>query len=183
MLKTSVFVGKVTNLSDARYCAAVGADFIGFDCNPSSSRYVSVELINAIIGWTAGVKTVLEFGNQPESAIIDLVNTVKPDAILIPTECYTPAIKNLNCTVMISSNSAIELTCDYLVCDASAFPNVKGTSVPVFVSGDITENNIAQLLETYKPFGIYLQGGDEIKPGIKSYDELAVIFDLLEIPD
>ena len=60
-LKTFVKISNVTNLSDARYCAGMGVDLIGFSIDPDSDFYVSPEKAVEIAEWLAGVEFVAEF--------------------------------------------------------------------------------------------------------------------------
>ena len=55
MLRTKVKISAVTNLSDARYCAGMGVEWIGF-----SMDTVPAEKYGEIRGWLAGVQVVGE---------------------------------------------------------------------------------------------------------------------------
>lgn len=50
----------------------------------------------------------------------------------------------------------------------------------VFLSIDFTPTNIKKILKTIQPLGISVKGGMEEKVGLKSYDELDAVFELLE---
>ena len=50
----------------------------------------------------------------------------------------------------------------------------------VFLSIDFTPTNIKKILTTIQPLGISVKGGMEEKVGLKSYDELDEVFELLE---
>ena len=45
-LKTSVIINEVINLSDARYCAGMGVDYIGFRIDENHDKYVDLENFN-----------------------------------------------------------------------------------------------------------------------------------------
>ncbi len=74
MLITKVKVGQVTNLSEARYCAGMGVDFLSF---PMAS--VDPKTYQEITGWVAGPK----FGIEADSKSISLVQEYKTDFIEI----------------------------------------------------------------------------------------------------
>jgi len=61
MLKTKVKVSKVTNLSEARYCAGMGVDFLSF---PVSS--VDPKTYQEITGWVAGPLFGVEIDSNPD---------------------------------------------------------------------------------------------------------------------
>ena len=54
----------ITNLADARFCAAAGADFLGFVQYRRSPRYVRPELAGEIRDWIHGTKTVGVFVDE-----------------------------------------------------------------------------------------------------------------------
>ena len=45
-LKLSVKIGDVTNLSDARYAAGMGVDYIGFNVDTNSTNFVTATKFN-----------------------------------------------------------------------------------------------------------------------------------------
>ena len=53
-LKTLVKVGKISNLSDAWYCAGMSVDMLGFTVIASQENYVSPELFREMRGWFYG---------------------------------------------------------------------------------------------------------------------------------
>ena len=55
-LVTKVKAANITNLSDARYCAGMGVDWIGF---PLSQ--VNPTVFSEITGWLSGPQWVVEF--------------------------------------------------------------------------------------------------------------------------
>ncbi len=72
MLKTKVKIGNVTNLSEARYCAGMGVDFLSF---PISS--VDPKMYREITGWVAGPK----FGIEVDDDNVTSVNEYEPDFV------------------------------------------------------------------------------------------------------
>ena len=68
-LKTFVKVGNITNLSDARYCAGMGVDQIGFNIDPANSSYTEQDDLDSIRAWVSGVEIIAEgqLPDDPES--------------------------------------------------------------------------------------------------------------------
>jgi phosphoribosylanthranilate isomerase len=181
MLKIPVIVGKVNNLSDARFCAAVGVEMIGYCCNKADDRFVTAEMINAMVGWTAGVDTLLEFGNQPESEILAAIENIKPQAIMLPTESITQAIRQLSIKVIaLVTDEKSVINQEFISYSINELPSLKYQS-KAYISGDFDNSTILNLISEHKAYGIYLKGGDEIRPGIKTFDELQDIFEVLEV--
>ena len=69
-----VLVRGINNLSDARYCAGMGADGLIFTLDPSLPGAVDVATVKELAGWVAGVELIGEFGASiPVSEINRLV--------------------------------------------------------------------------------------------------------------
>ena len=52
-LRTFVKVGNITNLSDARYCAGMGVDMMGFCIDPENKNFVNPESFQEITKWVS----------------------------------------------------------------------------------------------------------------------------------
>ncbi len=53
----------------------------------------------------------------------------------------------------------------------------------VILGSGISEFNVKSLVSSLNLYGIALEGGEEIKPGLKDFDELADILEELEVED
>ena len=60
MLSKKIIIQNITNLSDARYFAAWGVDFISFNQDESSPYYASWDKIKEIKEWVEGPKILIE---------------------------------------------------------------------------------------------------------------------------
>ena len=81
--KPLIYVSRITNLSDARYCAGMGVDMIGFVIDPNDADYVSPSLFQEIMGWISGPKKVIQI---PEISHLDfekIVNDYMPDILSV----------------------------------------------------------------------------------------------------
>ena len=84
MLRTKVILLNVTNLSDARYAAGMGVNFIGFSINPVSNHFVTAKDANAISEWLSGVSLIGNIGSTMpafEEYKVDYLLTDNPDLI------------------------------------------------------------------------------------------------------
>lgn len=61
MLKTQIKASQITNLTDARYFAAWGIDWIGFDLEEGSENFVPPSSLLGIKDWIEGPKIIGEF--------------------------------------------------------------------------------------------------------------------------
>ena len=81
-LKTLVKVGNISNLSDARYCAGMGVDMLGFRVISGQEHYVSPELFKEIRGWFSGPSVVAEaYGIRSGEDLPFIIQNYLPDFI------------------------------------------------------------------------------------------------------
>ncbi|MBW3128188.1 hypothetical protein [Hymenobacter profundi] len=202
MLRIPVLVRGINNLSDARYCAGMGADGLIFTLDPTLPDAVTPTLMGELAGWVAGVKLLGEFDAQPVSEINRLVEECGLQEVLLRQLPTTPlsvaSLLTVNLADTISSAQREEMAQQY----TSVFPAGFGVVVtldsthldittqqalaeaaarfPLWLSGAITPNNVLSLLDTVQPAGFLLSGGDEIKPGLRDFTELEAVFEALE---
>jgi phosphoribosylanthranilate isomerase len=189
-------LGGVNNLSDARFAAAVGINYIGFSFNPSNPAYIPPIKAKEIIDWTSGSHIVGEFGEQDLEEIQTISELLNIDIIelennFLPDELGSfelPIIKKIslidfnpemfNQLVNAYSNKVQAFHFydweNLLIQNQSLLNEVKEQ---VFLDLNSSLNNWKQILEEIKPFGIHLSGENEEKTGVRDFDELN---DLLE---
>lgn len=202
--QTNIKLGNITNLSDARFAAAAGATYIGFCFDPLNDNYIAPIKAKEIIDWVTGSSVVAEFGNQTLAEIKDIsellnVDVVEVDNALLPDELLSigkPVIKKLNVNAFSKQQLQSEINAYSKVADAF---HVYANSEPeqydceqlvalcqshqVIWGLQLNAQNVMNILQSFKPFGINLVGGDEEKAGMKDFDELNNLFDVLRIDD
>lgn len=195
-LKTLVKVGKISNLSDARYCAGMNVDMLGFRVIAGQDHYVSPELFKEIRGWFTGPAIVAEaYGIQKNEDLPAIIQQYLPDYIELSLQdllkLHSPS------TTFILSTTVEELTAN-----EAAIAPFRNQISKVIVPADTKTELIAELTRSYKVLlsvddnlptdllvnnpnikGIALQGSPEEKPGLKNYDSLSGILEQLEILD
>ncbi|WBA43041.1 hypothetical protein [Hymenobacter canadensis] len=206
-LLTSVLVRGINNLSDARYCAGMGADRLSFLLDPALPGYLTPEAVQEISGWVAGIELVGEFDTMPATGInaiaaqcglrdvllhrrrtpADLAQLALPAQKLVtwipdmlPEDVDTrfrdqhPYLTGFVLAIPPAEPlSAIQLT--RLTQQARMFPLWLGAGFAASTGG-----SVRKLVETVRPAGIVLEGGDEIKPGLRDFTELEAVFEELE---
>ncbi len=198
-LKTMVKVGEITNLSNARYCAGMGVNMLGFVVDDGSEFFISPEQFREISGWVAGVEFVGEIsGSQiPELtgysfSYLQVSDRALPEIVhasgyacifYINTANYVPehiALMMEEQQKYVSYFLLEGLNPDIL--DDAELERITtwAASYPVWLGSGITPHNLEKLLASGIK-GIALYGGTESKPGFKDYDELADILEALDI--
>jgi phosphoribosylanthranilate isomerase len=195
MLKKKIIGRSITNLTDARYFAAWGVDFIGFNADNLAVDIKMQATIKEMIDWIEGPNYVAEistlavpdgffdvFFNMGFQSIalgpftnIDFLPTGIDIFKHIDIEQDQEFGKYEN--VIIGKSEPGILNSDYLdlLEDLSNYHNV-------FIDINKIENSIEELAQL--PIeGFSISGGEEEKVGLKSYDELDEIFEFLEIQE
>ncbi|GLR18993.1 hypothetical protein [Portibacter lacus] len=186
MLKTKVIASSVSNLTDARYFAAWGVDFMGFDLN-----VVSIPQANAFKNWISGPEIIGEFSSVDSfDQISSASEEIGLDYIQLDPLCPAdwvfdkPTIREIilengipgpGTYILRSENPAFDLENEMdrikEICAAST----------CYLDLNIAPDEYEHVLTTVKPEGIVLRGGEEDKVGFKSFDELDEIMEVLEI--
>jgi phosphoribosylanthranilate isomerase len=206
-LSTFVKISSVTNLSDARYCAGMYVNMLGFDLEENSKNFMSPQKFSEITGWLSGVDFVAEFKNSHPEKVLALVQDYPGITFIeIQEESYLRMFVNSSFGIIFKKNLLSEEELDDLIAKASFFNDfgvmlhlvsdhlelneviiqkIKSLAddVDVLIGFGIYPDSVKNLIEKTGAKGIVLQGGDEIKPGLKDFDELSEILEILEEED
>lgn len=185
-LKTLVKVGNITNLSDARYCAGMGVDFLGFSVIESQPQFVPVKTFQDIRGWVSGPKVVAElYGYNENISFEDIVSNYAPDAIecslqefrLLRTKSRLPFLVKVSAeeAKLIEADPSVE----YLIVDQRDLTKVSSTTLPILVVLQ-DKTQLDTIIQSGKMKGVVLSGSSEIRPGFKEYD-IADVLEALEV--
>ncbi|MFT4834560.1 MAG: phosphoribosylanthranilate isomerase [Marinoscillum sp.] len=203
-LKTFVKISNVDNLSDARYCAGMMVDVIGFNLNEKTEGYISAETFGEITDWVAGVKFCGEFGDTDVASIklasanykLDFIETSQLDLLEELSELGIPLIyraiidanRDLN-TIEKNIDYAKEIT-SYVIVDfgnqitsALSFNENNLADANMIISLKADSNNLDAMITEGTYSGIELMGTPEDRPGFKDYDYVMDTLEALEILD
>ena len=203
-LKTKVKINRITNLTDARYCSGMYVDILGFSLEEGSSNYVSPTQFQEITGWISGIDYAAEFKDLDAYSIerlladypsITWIESEDLDALvqLVPLGkklIYRAQLEDLDTLLpkadllrehdiilhVTSNNKSIAI-------DTESSINPFTNQLNVFLGAGITPANASSLSELPGLYGLALDGGDEIKPGLRDFDQLAAILESLELED
>ena len=203
-LKTKVKINRITNLTDARYCSGMYVDILGFSLEEGSSNYVSPTQFQEITGWISGIDYAAEFAEEDAYTIertlaeypgITWIESEDLDALvqlaplgkklifrvqLEDLDTLLPKIDLLReheITLHVTSNNKS------IAIDTESSINPFTNQLKVFLGAGITSANASSHSELPGLYGFALDGGDEIKPGLRDFDQLAAILESLELED
>ncbi|MFD1872890.1 hypothetical protein [Hymenobacter bucti] len=205
MLALPVLVRGINNLSDARYCAGMGAQGLIFTLDASLPGAVDAATARELAGWVAGVDLIGEFGHVAGAEINRLVEECGltgvllrldparqawpqglavpalievPASLLINQEHYAAAIADLTAALPVGfaffTTAPQPYPADY------AYWHQLARQAPLWLAGPPDPTQAAETAQYVHPAGLILEGGDEIKPGLRDFTELEAVFEALE---
>lgn len=203
MLKTIVKISNVTNLSDARYCAGMGVEMLGFSVDEASESFIDLKKFQEIRSWIAGVQIVAETNLADAEAILEKITIYQPDVVQVSEASVLPWLKaetikpiilrveidqDVDTVVEIMENN-LQYASYFLLESASEsaldgdWPELLTTissRFPILVGFGITSENASSLPDTTHITGVALRGSEEIRPGFKDFGELMDVLEALE---
>ncbi len=203
MLKTIVKISNVTNLSDARYCAGMGVEMLGFSIDETAESYVDLKKFQEIRSWVAGVQIVAETDTTEADIVLEKISQYQPDIVQVNYPELLPWLKNETIKPLILKveadqdadtieeimvNNAPYVTYFLLESNSSTplagdwpdFLNTLSARFSILLGFGITSQNAPFLLENLNIAGIALRGSEEIRPGFKDFGELMDVLEVLE---
>lgn len=205
MPPTKVKICGITTLEDARYCAGAGADYLGFIQYPESPRYIEPARAKEIIEWLYGSEAIGVFVNADADTVnrvcaeagftLAQLHGHEPPEVVEAIE--VPVIKAFRVQHDASSEQLRALmldyqgVADYFLLDTHHTSLWGGTGesfnwrvarelaaeFPLFLAGGISAANVAEAIQTMRPYAVDLSSSVEAEPGVKDFDKLADFFD------
>jgi len=188
-----IFAKSINNLTDARYFAAMGVDFLGFELSPDHPQFVKKSFVKQVRDWVEGPQSIACAGGLDISH--DLLKNIEEQAFDgMSLELFTSFDKNnAGSDFMLFKEIKAGMDFDhskydYLIINLNEFDGpssflsfVSAQQIPsekIFLDGDFDSSILNSTLKN-KISGLVLRGGEEEKTGFKSFDELDEIFDLI----
>lgn len=198
--KTNIKYSNITNLSDARFAAAVGMQYIGFCFDKENENYITPLKAKEIIDWVSGAHVVAEFGNQSIGEIADISNMLNVQAIevdntILPDDLLKinlPVIKKIDIGLFSQEQLQTEMNAYQNSCDAFHLyqQETKHNYTADFLAEVCKQHKIIwgvqqsneallQTIANINPYAINILGSSEEKVGVKDFDELNELLELL----
>lgn len=201
-LSKFVKVSHVSNLSDARYCAGMMVDILGFEiADNSKDHFVSAQTFTELTEWVAGVSFCGEFGNSDCDKITELLHNYAVQYIestsLDVLKKLTTSEKELIYRLKVLNQDQVGEFTDLLisadeiasiiVIDSELSENYQiekmiselRLNAKLLKAYDVTVENIPLLAPYWD--GVELQGEVEDQPGFKDFGEIMDILEALEV--
>ncbi|MFN4147343.1 MAG: N-(5'-phosphoribosyl)anthranilate isomerase [Runella sp.] len=203
MISTLVKVSPITHLSDARYCAGMGVEMLGFSIDENTENFIDLPKFQEIKAWITGVKIVVESSQSDAGKLLEQIRQYQPDIVQISDASFLPWLKSEIEQPIILSVEANQ--------DADTIEEILGQNAAyisyfllqskedVALSGDwpdflaslaerfpillgfgISPDNVLECVSRYSLAGIALKGTQELRPGYSDFDTLMEVLEALE---
>lgn len=184
-----VYVSRISNLSDARYCAGMGADLLGFVMDPADPDYVNPETYQQLVGWVSGPERVIELGqaSYDESAVREqyaphylhvAANRLKEFPVSswkLIVEVPHQALE----TNLVTLKQRPDIAFIFIPDLDQPLRQGMATEIPILAGlAGAPESPLAHLQHVVAS-GLVLRGSRETAPGLKDYDHLSQVLEAL----
>jgi phosphoribosylanthranilate isomerase len=198
MTPTQIKICGVTNANDARVCAELGADMIGFNFYPRSPRYVEPEVARQIIEtlpshgdpvgifvngnadeiWNtataAGVRCVQLHGDFSPDVGRELAREFRLIQVFSTHPQFRPEEVALfsHCDVLVDAHHPDLRGGTGQMCDWSVARATLRFSRFLILSGGLNAENVASAIKAVRPNAVDVCSGIENAPGVKNHDAI-----------
>lgn len=196
MSKLKIIAREITNLTDARYFAAMGVDYLGFDLSQDQENGVKPSFVKQLKDWVSGPRTLAYLsGFEKKEYIDEMIEQIKADALSFGVFTDLELIRSYSDHNIIRQSHAELLDSMQLDQNEDLIIHFKDaeeiTAImswleesgkhfkSLFLDGPVSPLILSDKLLD-KIDGIVIKGSDEEKTGYKSYDELDELFEWLD---
>ncbi len=208
MLKTKIKASCIKNLSDARYFAAKEVESLGFCLDEGNENYIAPHLVKAMKAWIEGPAIVGEFGLQTTEEILEMIHALELDAVQLSLFSAVDRLRlgvsviqeivveeSTHYATLMPTLARLEEGTNLFLIDLEK-NNLTWQKVitsplleilqrlcqkyKIVLSISCSPAEIGSILKIIQPYGLSLKGGDEERVGVKSFDELEDLFEVLE---
>jgi phosphoribosylanthranilate isomerase len=202
----------INNLSDARYCAGMGADKLTFVLDPALPGALDTKTVKELAGWIAGVELIGEFDQLSAHEINAIAAECGLDAVLLRSfrsdtqlaEIAPPVYMEINAemvTPLPASSESLRGWTASVNLEASLPASVTGWVMelpmqissetytilhaigqirPLWLGPGLAPTHAVELTQKLPLAGLSFPAGDEVKPGLRDFDQLEAVFEALE---
>lgn len=175
MLRCQVYVAPCTNLSEARYCAGMGVQYIGIIIDDTQPNYLSPEKFLEIKGWLVGVSFIGITEENDSTRVKQKMEVYQLDGVETTSIGVATMAANEEYLVFWKSETLLAET-NFIIKSQLEF----GSKLPTFF--DITEmtDQLLSEIETNPNCGLLIKSSVEERPGVVNMDILMDILEAIE---
>ena len=175
MIQRKVIAQNITNLTDARYFAAWGVEYVSFNFLQDSNSRISYEAAKEIKEWLEGPDCLIESGSLEfdefgDGYILDSMYSTMPLTktafFRIPFSEWEKGLAGGNYIVKIKASDLTELR-----------KLKQEDGIVIYL--DVSDLKLDDIKSIPNYWSLAVQGGEEEKVGVKHFDALDELYDFL----
>lgn len=185
----------INNLSDARYCAGMGADKLTFILDPALPGHLDTKAVKELAGWIAGVELIGEFDQLSSFEINAIAAECALDAVLLLTPRTSEELSEIAPPVYIELSPESAADTPYQAATVVGLivelPEVISPETltalrtlsqqqALWLGPGLHPTRARDLTQQLPLAGLVFPSGDEVKPGLRDFDQLEAVFEALE---
>ncbi|MBF9220327.1 beta/alpha barrel domain-containing protein [Hymenobacter ruricola] len=184
----------INNLSDARYCAGMGADKLTFVLDPALPGALDTRTVKELAGWVAGVELIGEFDQLSAPEINAVAADCALDAVLLRRPRTAAELAEIAPPVYVELSAEADLQASLLpdspigwvieLGNTAISPQALqrlGQQRPLWLGPGLDPGRARDLATQLPLAGLTFPSGDEVKPGLRDFDQLEAVFEALEV--
>ncbi len=185
----------INNLSDARYCAGMGADKLTFILDPALPGHLDTKAVKELAGWIAGVELIGEFDQLSSFEINAIAAECALDAVLLRTPRTTEELAEIAPPVYIELSlesvayarkqpaSVVGIVVEFpeeISVETLAALHSISHQQPLWLGPGLNPARARDLTQQLTLAGLVFPSGDEVKPGLRDFDQREAVVEALE---
>ena len=186
----------INNLSDARYCAGMGAEKLTFILDPALPGHLDTKTVKELAGWIAGVELIGEFDYLSSHEINAIAAECALDAVLLRSSRPADELAEIAPPVYLElapdnltqahfiPDSVVGLVVELpplVTAQTLAALDEIGNQRPLWLGPGLQPDRARDLATQLHLAGLAFPSGDEVKPGLRDFDQLEAVFEALEV--
>ncbi len=182
MNRNPILIRNIKHLTDARYFAAMGVDWMSMTLTDLPQTFA---MWHTLSDWIAGVKLAAEIDVHDEMLLAKTIIDAKPEGIVSNQNNESEIPSTTQLFVEVQSIADIEGNdkAFYLLPYHSDLPNdflSSSESKNIFLVSEWTQDSISALLAKGYKGGFCFSGGEEEEVGVRDYELMDELLELLQ---
>lgn len=182
-MKHPVLIRRIQHLTDARYFAAMGVEWMSMELADDQATF---DRWHAISDWVEGVKMLAEPVDASEELWAKIFIDAKPDGILITKNTLLEIPEEVEPFCLVGQGEEfVPDQCEYIILpydQSGIWQSVAQQADPekTFLASDWNRNTLDEAVSAGYSGGICFSGGKEDVTGVRDYGEMDEMMGILE---
>lgn len=182
MNRNPILIRNIEHLTDARYFAAMGVDWLSMTLTDKPKSFA---MWHTLSNWIAGVKLAAEINSDDEMLLAKAIIDAKPEGIVSSQNISEdiPSTTQLFFEVESPDDIGGISNAFYVLPYATDILHKilsHKEQERMFLESDWTTNSLEELLKQGYKGGICFSGGEEVEVGMRDYDLMDDLLELLQ---